>query len=263
MDSVGSLFEKLVWVFKELRDPVRGCPWDLEQSHQSLKPYLIEEAYEFLDAIDRAPDKMPEELGDVLLQVMLHAQLGADEKRFTISDVISQLHHKLVKRHPHVFGDKAVKDSAEVLKNWEQIKAEDRKDKESILDGIPKGLPALLKAHRIGAKVGRVGFDWSEDITQAIPEIIKKVEEELAEVKAAIVSNDKKSLTEELGDLLFCIAQLGRRLAIDSEDSLQQACRKFTERFAWMEQNTTKLLNQCTSAELEALWQRAKVETQP
>jgi len=252
--KLGELFEELAAIIAKLRDPNGGCPWDLEQTHQSLKPYLIEESYEVLDAIDNAPDKLSEELGDVLLQVMLHSQIGADEKRFCVADVLEILSKKLIKRHPHVFGKTQVKDTSQVLENWEKIKRKELKQDESMLGGIPSGLPALLKAQRIGAKVARVGFDWPD--AEGVRE---KIKEELVEfLEASKKENDKDKISEEFGDLLFTIAQLGRVLGLDSETILNQANAKFCTRFKAMEKIAGPGLKDLGREKLEGLWVRVK-----
>lgn len=252
MTTTGEKFEKLVGIIKRLRDPNAGCPWDLEQTHKTLKPYLIEESYETLDAIDNHPDKLKEELGDVLLQVMLHSQIGADEKTFTIDDVVEILSEKLVKRHPHVFGTTKVDGTKQVLENWEKIKKKDRKNEESILDGIPAGMPALLRAHRIGEKVGRVGFDWIES-----EHIEEKIREELNEF---LESTERDHTEEEFGDLLFTIAQLGRKLKLPTEEILQRANQKFTRRFKALEQKAGCDLKSLPRERLEELWASVKLE---
>lgn len=251
-DSTGDLFEHLAAIIARLRDPNGGCPWDLEQTHSSLKPYLIEETYEVLDAIDRAPEKLPEELGDVLLQVMLHSQIGSDEKRFSINDVLRSICEKLITRHPHVFAQVAVSGTAQVLENWEQIKKKERADEGGMLDGIPRVLPALLKAQRIGAKVARVGFDWDESA-----EIRAKIREEVEEFLASPDGNSD-SAREEFGDLLFTLVQLGRKLGFDCEDVLTKANAKFIDRFSLMEKLAGKDLKELDRAQLDDLWQQAK-----
>ncbi len=254
-EKAGELFEELVQIVARLRDPRGGCPWDLEQTHQSLKPYLIEEAYETLDAIDSHPQKLAEELGDVLLQVMLHSQIGSDSGTFNIDDVVRHLSQKLVKRHPHVFGETSVKDSQQVLENWETIKAKDRSKQEGMLDGIPKALPALLKAQRIGAKVARVGFDWDTE-----KDICLKIEEELKEFmncQSGAGANQAHAF-EEFGDLLFTLVQLGRKLGFDCEDALAQANKKFMRRFAALEQLAGADLKSLGREKLEKLWADVK-----
>ena len=251
MKKPGELFEELVEIFKRLRDPKGGCPWDLKQTHQTLKPHLIEEAYEALDAIDSAPDKLPEELGDVLLQVMLHSQIAADEGEFTISDVVSVLSEKLIKRHPHVFGSAEVKTAEAALQNWEKIKQAEKKPKESILDGVPRSLPALLASHRIGEKVSQVGFDWI-----SAENIKEKIEEELNEFLEAAPGSAHQA--EEFGDLLFTIAQLARKLGLNSEELLAQANQKFSRRFKQLEARAGKDPKEWTRERLDELWQEVK-----
>ncbi|NDC36671.1 MAG: nucleoside triphosphate pyrophosphohydrolase [Proteobacteria bacterium] len=252
MKTPGQLFDELVEIFKKLRDPNGGCPWDLKQTHSTLKPYIIEESHEVLDAIDFAPEKLPEELGDVLLQVMLHSQIGSDQKTFNISDVILALSGKMIKRHPHVFGAIEVKDAEGVLKNWERIKQADRKESEGILDGVPRSLPALLRSHRIGEKVSRVNFDWitAEDIKE-------KVQEELQEFLTA-PSTDRDHQEEEFGDLLFTLAQLARKLGFNSEELLQRANQKFIERFKKLETLAGNDRNSWERERLEQLWAQVK-----
>ena len=248
----GELFEKLTAIVARLRDPNGGCPWDLEQTHSSLKQYLIEESYEVLESIDSHPEKLAEELGDVLLQVMLHSQIGADSGSFNIDDVIQHIADKLVVRHPHVFGETKVKDSTQVLKNWEAIKKQGLAPGASMLDGVPKALPALLRAHRIGTKVGRVGFDWD-----SADDIRDKIREELEEFLSA-GETDRAALEEEFGDLLFTLAQLARKLNLDAEGALTSANNKFIRRFKALEKLADADLQALGRAKLEELWQRVK-----
>jgi tetrapyrrole methylase family protein/MazG family protein len=255
LDQAPDLFKKLCEVIAQLRNPRGGCPWDLEQTHSSLKQYMIEEAYETIDAIDNNPSKLSEELGDVLLQVMLHSQIGSDDGNFNICDVVETLTHKLIKRHPHVFSDTSVKGSAEVLQNWEKIKQKDLKPEQSVLDGVPSALPALLKAHRIGAKVGRIGFDWD-----TVEGVTDKVVEEMQEfVEASGRKNaSRDEIQEEFGDFLFTLAQLARKLDFNSEDLLNGANSKFIRRFKAMEQKAGKPLSDLPRDELENLWAAVK-----
>lgn len=261
MASSGQLFEELLNIVAKLRDPNGGCPWDLKQTHESLKPYLIEEAYEVLDAIDehssdQSTSKLPEELGDVLLQVALHAQVAKDNKTFTIDEVVKKLSEKLVFRHPHVFGDAKAKDAEAAVKNWEQMKAKNRAPNGSLLEGIPKGLPSLLRAHRIGEKVARVGFDWN-----SADEVKQKVTEELQEFLATFKEAQHEAhMEEELGDLLFTLAQLTRKLGLNAEEVLNKANSKFTKRFQAMEHATPEGLDKKSRQELEKLWQKIKRE---
>lgn len=248
-------FEKLKAIIAKLRDPNGGCPWDLKQTHQSLKNYLLEESYEVLDAIDNDPDHLPEELGDVLLQIMLHSQVASDEGRFTVETVIEKITTKMIARHPHVFGDTAVKDAEEVLKNWEQIKASEKNADEGILSGVPRAMPALLRAQRIGEKVARVGFDWD-----SAAEVKEKVIEELNEFLAVDQNKDPAHCAEEFGDLLFSLAQLGRLMKLDVEAVATAANDKFTKRFEMLEKLAGKKLDgkSFTREDLEKLWVQVK-----
>ncbi len=273
-------FAKFVEIIAALRHPVTGCPWDLEQTHRSIRPYLIEEAYEVLDAIDADSDTaLKEELGDLLLQVVLHSQIATDRKAFSIDEVVRGVSEKMVRRHPHVFGDTKVTGSAQVLTNWEQIKSEEKSklgDKQaeartSLLDGVPKQMPQLTRAQRIGEKASRVGFEW-----EALEGVLAKVDEELSELKAEIQENEipphalttapksrpaeaQLRLEEEFGDLLFSVTQLGRWLGVGAEDSLRGTIEKFSSRFRWMEENAPKPLKDCSPGELDSLWTEAKM----
>ncbi|MFC1538054.1 nucleoside triphosphate pyrophosphohydrolase [Candidatus Latescibacterota bacterium] len=253
------LFEELVTIMKTLHSP-GGCPWDSEQTHESLRPYLIEEAYEVIEAIDSGSDEhLAEELGDVLLQVVFHAQIAASEGRFTIDDVLIGIIDKLKRRHPHVFGDTIVENSGEVLKNWEEIKRKEKRGKKtdgSVLDGLPKKLPALIKARRIQEKVSRVGFDWEKS-----EEIMLKIDEELAELKKAGRSNDRDAIEEEIGDLLFSVANYARFVSLCPEDALRKTIDKFQKRFRYIEQELPKRgkkLGEASLEEMDELWEEIK-----
>jgi tetrapyrrole methylase family protein/MazG family protein len=267
--SAGVWFEKLVALQKRLRAP-NGCPWDREQTHATLRTYLIEEAYEVLDALQSGEDaKFAEEMGDLLLQIVFHSQIAAEEGRFTVADVIREIHEKMVRRHPHVFGTKRAKDSAEVLRNWEQIKAEERraqktgskpaeknKQAASVLDGVPRTLPALLEGLHLTKKAARVGFDWD-----AVDGIFDKLREESAELQRALKTNDRPKIEEELGDLLFASVNLARFLKVDPEIALKNANAKFLWRFREMERlasETGRRFADVPRAEMEALWDSAK-----
>lgn len=262
MSTSTELFERLLAVIAKLRDPSGGCPWDLEQTHQTLKPYLVEEAYETLDAIDEGKSdnsytKLKEELGDVLLQVVLHAQVAKDNKSFTIDDVMKGLIEKLIRRHPHVFGDVKAASAKEVTENWEKLKLKEQPAGKGMLIGLPRSMPALLKCHRIGEKVARVGFDWAESA-----EVREKVREELNEFLEA---DDKKQrdaahVKEELGDLLFTVAQLARKMGLNAEDVLAEANDKFCKRFAQIEELGGHRLGEKTPAQLEEYWQQVKAK---
>ncbi len=250
-------FEAFQEVVAHLRSP-EGCPWDREQDHQTLKPFLLEEAYELVEAIDREDMRaMQEELGDLLLQVVLHAQIANEEGDFGMKDVLSGIHRKLVNRHPHVFGELSVKDSGEVLRNWEKLKAAERLEngegQKGLLDGIPRALPALSQAQEIQRRAARVGFDWPE-----IEGVLQKVEEELHELVAAKGTKDQ---TDEYGDLLFSMVNLARWLKIDAESALRQANQRFRRRFAHIEQRVKeqeRSLGDLTLEEMDALWNEAK-----
>jgi len=237
-----------------------GCPWDREQSHGSLKPYIVEETYEVLDAIDRGDDEeLREELGDLLLQIVFHAQIASEDGRFTIEDVARSIVQKLKRRHPHVFGDVQVENSQQVLKNWEEIKRGEGKS--SVLDGVPRGLPALLKARRVQDKVRRVGFDW-EDPAGAFD----KVREEFEEIQKALREGNRNGIEEEFGDILFSLVNVSRFLDIDAEESLRRTIDKFSRRFRYMEDRIAERgegsIEDLSLEELDALWEESKKETE-
>ncbi|SDO59772.1 nucleoside triphosphate pyrophosphohydrolase [Alkalicoccus daliensis] len=251
-------FSSLRQVIRTLRGP-DGCPWDKKQTHQSLKRYAVEEVYELLEAIDEEDDDhIVEELGDVLLQVMLHAQIGEDEGYFDVADVIEHVTEKMIRRHPHVFGETDAEDAEEVLANWEEIKKSEKQgeSRESELDGIPKALPALLQAAKLQKKAARVGFDWGE----AAP-MWAKVEEEISEWKQELTAGNEAAAVEELGDVLFAFVNIARFYKIDPEEALQQTNRKFSRRFRHIEtrlQEENRSINEESLAALDELWEEAK-----
>ncbi len=251
-------FEELVKIMARLRSK-KGCPWDREQTHQTLRPYLIEEAYEVLDALDNGgDDDFKDELGDLLLQVVFHAQIAAEEKRFDVQDVARSINDKLVRRHPHVFGDIRADTADEVLTNWEKIKREEKGDqgRKSVLDGLPSSMPALLHAYRIQEKVARVNFDWDD-----VKEVLQKVDEEIQELKNALEHGDKTSIEDEMGDLLFSLVNLSRHLNVPPEDALRRSNDKFMRRFRYIEaalELKGDNLERATFEELDALWDEAK-----
>ncbi|MFC1607106.1 nucleoside triphosphate pyrophosphohydrolase [Candidatus Latescibacterota bacterium] len=255
-----SSFDKLVEVMKRLHDP-DGCPWDREQTHVSLKPYLLEETYEVLEAIESgSDDHLAEELGDLLLQVVFHAEIADREKRFDIETVVTGIIEKLVRRHPHVFGDVKADNSETVIKNWEEIKRREKREKKdgtgSVLDGLPKSLPALIKARRIQEKVSRVGFDWEHT-----EDVMLKVEEELGELKEASSRRDIDAIEEEIGDLLFSVANLARFVSLCPEDALRKTIEKFQRRFQFIESELPKRglkLGEATLEEMDHLWDEVK-----
>lgn len=257
--------QKMVDLMSRLRGP-DGCPWDKEQDRETLKPMLIEEAYEVVDAIDSGdPQELCEELGDLLLQVFFHCQIAAENREFTLAEVIDRLHDKLVRRHPHVFGDAPHKTSEEVLKHWEEIKAAERQmrgeeaakpAKGSLLEGTPKGLPPLLEAHQLTSKAARVGFDWTH-----VDPIVDKFREELQELHQAADSGDREKMADEVGDLLFAVVNLARFLRVDPESALKRSNRKFTRRFRYVEdalKQRGKTLQQSSLEEMDTLWEEAK-----
>jgi tetrapyrrole methylase family protein/MazG family protein len=253
-------FGELIDIIDKLRSP-GGCPWDIKQTPVSLKPYIIEEAYEVLDAIDSGISAdIREELGDLLLQIMLQSQIAFENGQFHIGDVVKMISRKMVHRHPHVFGDVSVEDADEVLSNWEKIKAKEKRDNngdKGLLDGVPSALPGLLMAYRMGSKASRVGFDWS-----CINDVRSKVLEELKELDEAIAGENRKAIEEEAGDLFFAMAQWARHLKISPEESIRSSCVKFKKRFKKVEQICAKAgknIEDCNMDEMEAAWQEAKL----
>ncbi len=268
----GSKFERLVEIMAILRGP-KGCPWDKEQDFNTLKPMLVEEVYEVLEAIDNNDfEGLSEELGDILLHVVFHGQLAREQGRFDINTVIDKICEKLVRRHPHVFGNEQASSSDEVIRNWEAIKAREKADKlqnrtpeqRSLLEGIPSKLPAIHEAHQISSRAARVGFDWPD-----IEGVFEKLQEEVRELKEVIAEDKDDSrrerLEDEIGDMLFVIVNIARYLKVDSESALKRANRKFKSRFRFMERELEKqgkTLDETSLNEMEALWQRAKSENQ-
>ena len=258
-ESPGVLFERLLDVMMRLRAP-HGCPWDREQTRTSLKPYLIEEAYEVLEAIESGRSApLREELGDLLFQVVFHARLAEELAEFTMADLLEQLIGKMVRRHPHVFGDASVGTATEALAQWEAIKqreADDRGQRRSILDGVPRAMPALLRAQRVQSKASRVKFDWP-DARAAW----SKVEEEVRETGEAIASGDAARIGEELGDTLFSLVNVARLAKLDAEDVLNDAIEKFRRRFTEMEADLLARgtsVSAVTPDELEQAWEAAQ-----
>lgn len=253
----GSGIQRLLDIVARLRGE-GGCPWDREQTPESLRQYLIEESYETLDAIDSGDaGRVKEELGDVLLQVALHARIREERGDFDFDAVAHRIADKLVHRHPHVFGDVKVSGSSEVLTNWETLKsAEKDGGKESVLDGVPRHLPALQRAQRVQSRAARVGFDWSD-----VRDVVAKVDEELAESKEAMADGDPARIREEIGDLLFSIVNLCRFREIEAEDALRGTVDKFTRRFKEVEGRIRaegRQMKDCTLAEMDAHWNAVK-----
>ena len=239
-----------------LRSP-EGCPWDREQTHESLRAGLLEEACETIDAISNADDaNLREELGDLLLQVVFHTDLAAERGAFTLEDAARETCEKLIRRHPHVFGNVDATDTQAVLRQWEQIKREEKGGRASIMDGIPRALPALIRAANIQKKAARVGFDWPDTAG-----VIDKFREELAELAVEMESGDRKALEHELGDLLFTAVNMARKLGIEPELALEHANQRFVARFQHMETSAAaenQKLEDLTPGELEGLWATAK-----
>ncbi|HXC61212.1 MAG TPA: nucleoside triphosphate pyrophosphohydrolase [Nitrospiria bacterium] len=256
-------FDRLTKILIRLRSRRGGCPWDLKQTPDSLKPFLIEEAYEVIEAIESKDNaRVIEELGDLLYQVLFHAQIARERGRFTIRDVLKATADKMVRRHPHVFGrDRGARrgrTAAEVLVRWEELKAEEKgnRHRTSVLDGIPKQLPALLRAQQLQARAARVGFDWP-----AIEPVLKKVREELREFEEARKSRSKIRMEEELGDVLFALVNLARFLKINAEDALRKTSQRFIQRFQYIEQAAAKKrrpVQDLSLSEMDRLWEEAK-----
>jgi tetrapyrrole methylase family protein/MazG family protein len=250
-------FDELVNLMTTLRGP-DGCPWDRKQSLPDLKPFVIEEAYEVVDAID-GDDRaaLREELGDLLLQAVFIAEVTREEGTFDIYDSITAIHDKLVRRHPHVFADVEANDAEQVLVNWEKLKNEERKaENKSVLAGVPASLPALLKASRLTEKAARVGFDW-----RRTEDVFDKLDEEMAELREAVGTGDLQRMEDEVGDLLFTIANIARKIGVNAEEALQSTNRKFTRRFGSMESQVRERgqnLDELTLEEMDSLWDEAK-----
>jgi MazG family protein len=251
-------FDELVVLMDRLRGE-GGCPWDRQQTPKDLKGYLIEEAHEVTDAIDSgAPDRLCEELGDLLFQILFLARIASERGEFTIREVVRGIHDKMTRRHPHVFGDAKADTPDEVLRQWERIKRSEKPatGPVSALDGIPRSLPALLKAERLGAKASRLGFDWSQP-----REVVEKIEEEVAELRAASENETPERVAEEMGDIIFALASLARHLGTSAEEALQGANARFTRRFQWMEADLRQRGREVSSedaSELDRLWREAK-----
>ena len=292
MPTTGELFERAVLIMARLRGP-GGCPWDREQTFDSIKPYTLEETYEVLEAIDnRDWDELQGELGDLLLQVLFYSQMASEEQRFSINEVLERLSTKLVNRHPHVFGDVTAETSADVLRNWEALKAEEKKKRlqagggkaaqpekmESVLSGVSSAMPALLEAHKLSSRAAHVGFDWPE-----VGGLFEKLEEEAEELrdelkhlpsppipasrgvagsgKPHVPEELRHRIEEEVGDMFFVLVNIARYLSLDPESALKQTNRKFKRRFQWMEEQlraSGRGPKDASMEELEGLWQRAK-----
>ena len=258
--SAGEKFDRLVSIMARLRAP-GGCPWDREQTFDTIKPYLLEEAYEVMDAIDQRDfPALAEELGDLILQPVFFAEMAAEEGRFTIEDSLDAISEKLIRRHPHVFAEGDAKTPEDVKRRWDEIKAEEKKRKgerkKALLESVPRALPALVEAQQISSKAASVGFDWPD-----AAQVTAKVEEELEELREAQKESDPARAEEELGDLFFALANLARHLKIDPEQALRKANAKFRNRFGQVEKAVEaqgRKLPEASLDEMEALWQEAK-----
>jgi MazG family protein len=254
--SAADQFEKLCDIVAKLRAP-GGCPWDREQTHESLLPALIEEAYEVAEAARQKDDPhFREELGDLLLLIVMHADIASEAGHFHIEEILGELSEKLVRRHPHVFGTSDAHDAGAVLKQWEAIKREEKKADSHYLASLPKALPALVRAQKAQSKAARVNFDWTE-----VRDVVAKVEEELREMKDAIGSQDRRTIEDEVGDLFFAVVNLARKYKIDAESALQAATDKFVARFNRLEDELRrqgKRLGDVDLAEMDAIWDRIK-----
>lgn len=251
-------FTKLVDIVARLRSP-EGCPWDREQTKVSLKPYLVEEVYEVIEAIDdNHSEKLKEELGDLLFQIIFQSQIASEMGDFTIKDVINSISEKIIKRHPHVFSNAKYDSVEEVTKQWFKRKNEEGRFNESLLNGVPKTLPALQRAQRLQSRAAIVGFDWNKT-----EDVMKKVEEEFAELKTAIHNHSQKEIEEEIGDLLFALVNLCRFLSVNGEDALRKSINKFIQRFNYIEikaKEMGKSLSDMTVEEMDKLWESKKLE---
>lgn len=252
-DRTGPLYD-LVYVVDRLLGP-GGCPWDIEQTHESLKKYLIEESYEVLDAIDSGDvAKLREELGDLLLQPLMHTQIEQRDSDWGIDEVANAISEKLIRRHPHVFGDLSVEDSDEVLRNWDRIKSlEKGGEPESILAGVPKGMASLLRAYQVSKRAARAGFEW-----ESMDGVFEKLREEEIELKEALNSKNHDNIESEIGDLLFTVVNIARWAKVEPEEALRKMLNRFTARFTLMEQRSDKPLNQLTPKEWDDLWNQSK-----
>ncbi len=241
---------------KKLRGE-KGCPWDKEQTKESLKPFIIEEAYELIDAIDEGDsEKIKEELGDLLFQIVFQCQIASEGKEFDMSDVIKEIGKKMIARHPHVFGNANYKTKDEVLQHWEEQKKREGKLRVSILDGVPETLPSLLRAHRLQDRAAKVGFDWIK-----VTDVLKKLDEEMKEFKNALEGKQREEIEDELGDIFFMLVNISRFVGINPEDALRRTISKFISRFHYIEMKAAdqgRKLPDMTLDEMDQLWEEAK-----
>ena len=250
--------DELIKIMAALRSE-KGCPWDKEQTMESLKPFIVEEAYEVLEAIDeKNPEAVKEELGDLLFQVVFQCQIAKEKGEFEMADVIEKIGRKMIARHPHVFGDADYKTTEEVLVHWEAQKKREGKQRESLLEGVPRTLPSLLSAHRLQDRAARVGFDWDK-----IEDVMKKLDEEIGEFKDAMARKEEVAIEEELGDVLFMLVNISRFIGVNPEDALRKTISKFISRFRYIEMaaaESGRKLSDMTLAEMDTLWYEAKAK---
>jgi len=248
--------KNLVEIMKKLRSK-NGCPWDKKQTRESLKPYLIEEAYEVLEAIEENnPEKIKEELGDLLFQIIFHCQIAKERNEFDINDVIESISQKMISRHPHVFGESECHTPEDVIKQWEVLKKREGKLRSSILEGVPKAMPSLLRAHRLQKRAAQAGFDWEK-----LDDVLLKLDEEIEEFKDAIKKGNKEMIEEEFGDIMFMFVNLSRFIGINPEDAHRKTISKFIHRFSYIETKAAeqnKELSEMTLKEMDKLWDEAK-----
>jgi tetrapyrrole methylase family protein/MazG family protein len=251
-------FTRLVELMARLRAP-DGCPWDRKQTTESLKPFLIEECYEAVDALDEGdPEKIKEELGDLLFQIIFHARIAEEQGAFSIGDVVRANIEKMTRRHPHVFGGEKLSTDKEVLANWEEIKKKEKgyEERKSVLEGVPRDLPSLLRAHRLQERAARVGFDWKH-----INELLPKLDEEMTEFRESLKKEDAAGIEEELGDVFFTLVNISRFLGVNPEGALRKTISKFIERFRTIEEaaaDAGKSLNDMTLEDMDRLWEESK-----
>ncbi len=247
---------KLIKIMESLRGE-KGCPWDKEQTRESLKPFIIEEAYELIEAIEENdPEKIKEELGDLLFQIVFQCQIAKENKEFDLSDVVKNISEKMVARHPHVFGDANYETTAEVLAHWEIQKKNEGKFRKSILEGVPKALPSLLRAHRLQDRAAKVGFDW-----EGVEDVLKKLDEELKEFKDALNTKRQEEIEDELGDIFFMLVNVSRFIDVNPEEALRKTISKFIHRFRYIEMKASEQgmkLSDMTLADMDRLWDEAK-----
>lgn len=249
-------FKELLSIMQRLRSE-KGCPWDKKQTRETLKPYIIEEAYELIEAIEEnAPEKIKEELGDLLFQIVFQCQIAKEQNEFDILDVIEKIGMKMISRHPHVFGDAECSTPEEVIAQWEVLKKQEGKLRDSILEGVPAAMSSLLRAHRLQKRAAQVGFDWEK-----VGDVLKKVDEEMNELKEALKSGKREDMEDELGDIFFMLVNLSRFMKINPEDAHRKTISKFIRRFRYIEMKAAEQdreLSDMTLEEMDSLWDEAK-----